>query len=99
MAFYVPIQQQKCCQKDDGNAHNDIDDGRHDVHGRDLKAFVDPIQQHSGSEDDHSKAKDHRHNVFHRSEVHNFFSLSKTLNNHNANFEYHTGTQKVKHQI
>ena len=77
MVFYVPIQQQKCCQKNDGNAHNDIDDGRHDVHGRDLKAFVDPIQQHSGSENDHSKAKNHGHNVFHRSEIHNFSHFLK----------------------
>lgn len=70
MAFKVPIQQQECCQKGQNNTHNDIDDGCHDVHIKQSKAFIDPIQHHSGDESDHSQTKDHRHNVFHRSEVH-----------------------------
>lgn len=58
MAFEVPIQQQECCKKAQDNAHDDVDDSSHDVHIKKSKAFVDPIQHHSGDESDHSQTKD-----------------------------------------
>lgn len=70
MALKIPIQQQERCQKSYTSTHYDVDDDCHDVHSLKSKAFVDPIQHHSGDESDHSQTKDHRHNVFHRSEVH-----------------------------